>query len=117
MIIVCYSFSSLRMKAANVILLNFFIAIICVAQEPKHNYIPKDGCVPTAEVAIKIAVAVWEPIYGADKIAGEKPFRATLTGDVWTVESSMPKQFNLGGVAVAEISKTDGRVIRISHGM
>ena len=73
------------------------------------------GVVPDDATAIKIAVAVWEPIYGADKISAEKPFRATLTKGVWTVQGSLPEGMK-GGVALAEISKADGRIIRISHG-
>jgi hypothetical protein len=76
---------------------------------------PKDGFVPTKEVAIKIAVAVWEPIYGAEHIASKKPYRAHLTNGVWIVEGSLPEGV-VGGVPEAEISKNDGRILRVSHG-
>ena len=85
------------------------------AEAAKHNFKPKDGYVPDANTAIKIAVAVWEPIYGADKIAGEKPYRAKLNKGVWVVEGSLPEGWS-GGVAVAEIAKNDGRIMRVSHG-
>ena len=39
---------------------------------------PKDGYVPDADTAIKIAVVVWSRIYGEREIAAEKPYRATL---------------------------------------
>ena len=103
------------MKAITGTLLILAVALLGGGEKPKHTVDPKDGYVPTKEVAIKIAVAVWEPIYGADKITDEKPYRATLAGKVWTVEGSLPKGAK-GGVAVAEISKKDGRVIRVSHG-
>lgn len=94
----------------------FVTAVLFAADEPKHNAMPRTvGVVPNEATAIKIAVAVWEPIYGADKIAGEKPFHATLTEGVWTVQGSLPKGW-VGGVALAEISKADGRILRISHG-
>src|SRR5437764_401937 len=64
----------------------------------------------------RIAVAIWEPIYGEDKIASEKPYQARLdTKGVWVVEGSLPKGW-LGGVAIAEIAKDDGRILRVSHG-
>jgi hypothetical protein len=85
------------------------------AETTKHNFKPKDGYVPDARTAIKIAVAVWEPIYGAEKIADEKPYRARLNKGVWIVEGSLPEGW-IGGVALAEISKDDGRIIRVSHG-
>jgi hypothetical protein len=89
---------------------------LCFADEPqKHSFIPKDGFVPDKETAIKIAEAVWLPIYGEKTINNEKPFNATLLNGVWIVEGSLPKGF-IGGVAVAEIAKLDGRIIRVSHG-
>jgi hypothetical protein len=94
----------------------FAAGALFAGDEPKHNAIPRvAGVVRDEATAIKIAVAVWEPIYGAEKIAAEKPFRATLANGVWTVQGSLPKGWK-GGVALAEISKADGRIIRISHG-
>jgi len=100
--------------------LSCFIAVICglttaVAGEPKHNYTPPNGYVPDAATAIKIAVAVWEPIYGRDPVAEKKPFHATLKDGTWTIEGSLPKGW-LGGVPEAEIAQRDGRILRISHG-
>lgn len=86
-----------------------------MAQGQNHNYKPDVGYVPDEQTAIKIAVAVWEPIYGVEKIAKEKPFHARLRNGVWYVNGSLPKGW-LGGVAEAEIAKEDGRVLRISHG-
>ncbi len=103
------------MKAITGTLLALVVAVGGRGDGAKHNVVPKDGYVPTKDVAIKIAVAVWEPIYGADKIADEKPYRTTLTEGVWTVKGSLPKGAK-GGVALAEISKEDGRIIRVSHG-
>jgi hypothetical protein len=85
------------------------------ADEQKHNFKPTVGYVPDSETAIRIAVAIWEPIYGRKQIEGQKPYRATLKDGVWTVEGSLPDGW-LGGVAVAEISKSDGRILRVSHG-
>jgi hypothetical protein len=98
-------------------------AVIALATSPvfggpsnEHTYVPPHGYVPNAETAIAIAVAVWTPIYGRDKIEHERPYRATLRGDNWIVEGSLPSGEQLGGTAVAEISKTDGRIVRVSHG-
>jgi len=84
--------------------------------EPKGS-VTHTGAVPDQATAIKIAVAAWEPIYGADNIARQKPFRAKLRKDgVWLVTGSLAKQYTKGGVALAEIAKADGRILRISHG-
>lgn len=82
----------------------------------EHNYKPPQGYVPDAATAIKIAVAVWEPIYGQEQISQEKPYTAVLVNGIWIVEGTLPKQYTVGGVAVAEISKDDGKILRVSHG-
>ena len=75
---------------------------------------PKNGFVPDKETAIKIAVAVWTPIYGKEHIEKESPYSAELVEGVWIVNGHLPAEV-LGGVAHAEIAKDDGRIVRISH--
>jgi hypothetical protein len=89
---------------------------LLAADSQKHNYKPKEGYVSDEPTAIKIAVAVWIPIYGKKQIEGEKPYHAALSNGVWFVEGSLPGKDVVGGVAEAEISKDDGRILRISHG-
>jgi hypothetical protein len=110
----------MKMKTITAIFLTLGIGLAIGATKAEDNYVQEDGYVPSEDVAIKIAVAVWEPIYGADKIAKEKPFHATLADGVWTVKGSFPKgalaKGMKGGVALAKISKADGRIIRVIHG-
>jgi NTF2 fold immunity protein len=80
----------------------------------KHSYTPKEGYVPTADTAVKIAEAVWLPIYG-ESIQKKKPFTARLENGVWIVEGTLPKD-TMGGVPIIEISKKDGKILRVSHG-
>ena len=92
-----------------------------LAETARHSIKPKDGFVPDAKTAVRIAVAVREPIYGADIIAQEKPYRARLdTNGVWIVEGTLRKSWSIaptfGGVAIAEIAKEDARILRVSHG-
>jgi hypothetical protein len=99
-----------------VCILTLTAVFVFAAETTKHSFKPKDGYVPDAKTAIKIAVAVWEPIYGEKQIAGEKPYDARLdTNGVWIVTGSLP-EFTPGGVAIAEIAKDDGRILRVSHG-
>jgi hypothetical protein len=91
------------------------LAVVAVSQQRKQSYVPQNGYVPNESTAIRIAEAVWIPIYGEKQIQGEKPFHATLRGGVWTVEGSLPAGM-VGGVAIAEISQRDGRIILVSHG-
>ncbi len=90
-------------------------SVLCVAEAQEHNYKPASGYIPDEETAIKVAVAVWTPIYGKDKIEKEKPYKAILKDGIWYVEGSLPEGWK-GGVAEAEIAKDDGKIIRISHG-
>ena len=82
----------------------------------KYSYQPDEGYVPDAKTASKIAEAVWVPIYGEKTIAAEKPFKVALKEGVWTVEGAdLPPNMD-GGVAIIEIAKVDGRILRVSHG-
>jgi hypothetical protein len=81
----------------------------------KYSYFPQEGYVPNEETAIKIAVAVWEPIYGSKKISHEKPYKAKLQNGVWFVTGSLKSGWK-GGVAEIEICQTTAQVIRLSHG-
>ena len=74
---------------------------------------PEKGFVPDAETAIKIAEAIWYPIYG-ESIYEEKPYKAELKNGVWFVSSTMKE--GLGGVAMIQIQKSDCKVLLISHG-
>ncbi len=82
--------------------------------EPPHSYVPPNGFVPDAQTAIEIAKAVWRPIYGTRHL-DQEPFKAELKNDVWHVEGSLPEGY-LGGVAEAEIAKSTGCILRVSHG-
>src|SRR5262245_27877159 len=102
------------MKKALSIAAGFGLAIFLSAQTaPPHAYVPPNGFVPDSLTAMRVAVAIWTPIYGEKQIASEAPYHAELRGNVWTVTGHLP-QGRLGGVAVAEISKRDARVLRIS---
>ena len=67
--------------------------------ESQPNYIPRNGYVPDAKTAIRIAVAVWSPIYGEKQIQSQKPYKAKLKNGIWFVEGSLPKGYNRGVLA------------------
>lgn len=101
-----------------IVLLCLFLTVITVPSTfagDKHFYQPRDGFVPDETTAVRIAEAVLIPVYGEEKIKNERPFKAILRKDIWIVEDSLPEGW-LGGVAIVEISKKDGRIYRMSHG-
>ena len=87
----------------------------------------EDGFVPNKETAAKIAVAVWSPIYGEEDINAERPYHVNLIDDsIWIVEGGciskkdlkhiLFKDALLGGTAYIEIRKSDGKILRMTHG-
>ena len=97
----------------NYVLAGLFFAVPAFAADARFE--PKGGMVPNAETAVAIAVAVFKPIYGAEKIESQRPFNAELKGEVWHVYGSLPAGW-VGGTAEAELSRKDGRIIRVWHG-
>lgn len=95
--------------------------------------IPDKGCVPDAATAIKIAEAVWEPVYGKRAIMKERPFQAFLVRDVWHVfrkfpqskESTRPTRLGevnppppeepKGGSLELEIRRRDGSILKLAN--
>jgi len=83
--------------------------------EPK-TYKPKEGYVPDATTAIRVAEAIAIPIYGEKLIRSEEPFSATLTGGVWLVRGADLQPNESGGVAEVKISKSTGEILGVIHG-
>ena len=118
-------FRNIVKKKDVVVFIFLFLAIIVVTgssfpkppidnRKDQLGYIPKDGFVPNDTTAIKIAEAVWLPIYG-EIIFSKKPFKAVLNKGVWVVEGSLPLNY-LGGVPYIEIQKKDGKILKVMHG-
>jgi hypothetical protein len=92
-----------------------FVATIVLAQQNT----PKRAYVPDSETAVKIAEAVFVPVYGKSQTESERPFIATLKDNVWTVAGTLHCPDGgtncEGGVATVRISKTDARIISMIH--
>lgn len=94
---------------------------VAYSQEPREtkelSVKPKDGFVPNAETAVKIAEAVLIPVYGEKKISEERPFKATRQGDIWRVRGTLNcgSPNCEGGTAVVRISKTTGKILFVGH--
>lgn len=110
-----------------------FLALLLVprlagAQQPTHgSYVPPQGFVPDSVTAVRIAVAVWTPIYGPYDalVLNDQTVVATLNDGVWTVTRGVPPLnpvpgYMIRGVplspvpidtAVVKIAKRDGRIL------
>ena len=82
--------------------------------EQQHSYTPPNGFVPDSATAIRIAEAVLIPVYGDKEVTRQKPLLAELAKGVWTVRGQLGPNVP-GGVAMVQISKRDGRILRMSH--
>jgi|SRR5579864_5166410 len=88
-----------------------------------QGFKPPSGYVPDSKTAVKIAEAVLVSVYGRKQIESEEPLAAHLKGEVWTVGGTLRCPDGrggittqcLGGVAVVQISKTDARILSMTH--
>ena len=117
-------------------LVGFSLALLsCSAVNRQMTDAPTNGVVPDEKTAIRIAEAVVAATYGERSMVGERPFKAKLINDVWTVvgsfhcpcdkPASLDQHGNtassddeclcVGGVASAKISRRDGAILELHH--
>jgi hypothetical protein len=91
------------------------------AQQPGN---PPSNAVPDEATAVKIAEKALTRIYGKKIIESERPFTATLTNGVWHVGGTLycsDEHGNTstspcaGGVAMAEVKQSNGRILKTGH--
>jgi hypothetical protein len=95
-----------------------FVGSVFMEQLPSSvaGYIPPDGFVPNEETAIKIAEAIWFPIYGKSALR-KKPYEVNLIdGKIWVVEGTLKSILpTAGGTPYIEIDKYTGAILRVIH--
>ncbi len=98
-----------------VIYILLFIFFTSFIPKNKMTTLNERDYVPNAETAIRVAEAIWLPIYG-NSIEGNKPFVASLKEkNIWIVSGNLPKNAK-GGVPYIEIQKSDCKILEVSHG-
>jgi len=82
-----------------------------------NNTSPSVDAVPDEETALKIAEAVLTSAYGDDVLSGD-PLTVTFneSKQYWYACGSLPEGW-VGGVPEIWIQKSDGRILKIYHGM
>ena len=98
------------MKRVAVITIVLVLASFSLTQDVSNA--AKPIRVPDSETAIRIAEKALIPVYGKKKIESERPFNATLKGDVWTVAGTCEGDC---GFALVRISRKSGRVLYMEH--
>jgi NTF2 fold immunity protein of polymorphic toxin system component len=104
------------------------VSSIANAQQYQGS-VPHLGFVPDSATAVRIAVAVWIPMYGETAIMAQQPFVAKLNDSVWTVTASPARSLSViealdgrvivGAIAiatpVAKIAQRDARILEASE--
>jgi hypothetical protein len=92
-----------------------FIVDVPAREKLRHGVPRRSGYVSDAATAIRIAEAIWEPLYGQARVSSQKPFQASLNEkSVWVVRGSQPDATS-GAVLSAEVFEPDGRILRVSY--
>lgn len=97
-----------------------FIVFGIVAPSLGQSNSPQSGYVPDEATAIRVAEAVFIPIYGKKHVISERPFQARLKGGSWIVKGSLPKapkaeDIVVGGTMIAEIDRITGCIKAVYH--
>jgi len=100
-----------------------FFCVLLVGVGLGQSNKPKPGPVLDSSTAVRIAEAALIRVYGERQIASERPFTATLKGDVWTVAGTLhcsdgkggTTTVCAGGVAIVRIGKGNGRILSMIH--
>jgi hypothetical protein len=83
------------------------------------GFLPEEGFVPTPEIAVKIAETILSQIYGEKQIEEQKPFLVKMEDEVWIIHGNdveLRKHYEKFGTVYMEISKRDGKILKVFHG-
>jgi hypothetical protein len=75
---------------------------------------PPQGVVPDENTAVKIAEAVFPPVFGQEIVDKFRPYQAQLKDGVWTVYGTL-KPGSRGGTPMIRIRKQDAKVLGVWH--
>lgn len=91
------------------VLVSFSLGSDKKAENPN---LPSRGVVPNEITAVKIAEAVFLPIYGEEVVSKYRSYEASLKDGIWTVFGTL-KLNARGGTPTLTIQKSDGKVLDI----
>ncbi len=78
--------------------------------------INRNGYVPDAQAAVRMAVSIWSSLYGEYLPQENPPIKVSLKSDsLWIVWGTLLPNYE-GGVPYIEIIKRNGTILKVSHG-
>ena len=110
------------MKRKVTIAIILALIILNIGQFTCNNLMNKlfTDAIPDEETAVIVGKAVLIATYGEDMILSQEPFHARYDErkKYWVVSGTWPDNPNLvGGIGTVFIRKSDGKVIKINHGL
>jgi hypothetical protein len=111
--------ASMRLNRTLCFSLLVFVSLAAYGQ----NAAPSRTPVADGATAVKIAEKALIPVYGKKKVLSERPFTAELKDGVWMVSGTLHCPYSqdsnaacAGGVAMVQISQSDGHILSMGHG-
>jgi hypothetical protein len=81
---------------------------------PSTKKVNMQDVIRSEGMALDVCYAYVSNIYGKRCIDTQKPYRRMETKNSWIIHGSLPVNF-CGGVFEFEISKSDGRILKLTH--
>jgi hypothetical protein len=78
------------------------------------EFLRLNGVIPDGVVAVAVAEAIFEPVFGKKYSAKFVPYHARFSDGVWTVYGTL-KEGSRGGTPMLKIQKSDGKVLEVWH--
>ncbi len=103
---------SLRVVVTCAILLALISLGYGLDTKAESSALPSRGVVPDEITAVKVAEAIFLPIYGEEEVSRYRPYEATLKDGIWTVYGTL-KPSARGGTPTMTLQKNDGRVLDV----
>jgi len=88
------------------------LATVTAASPTTRVKLPQRGVVPDEATAVKVAEAIFVPVFGEEEVAKWRPYHAQLKDGVWTVYGTL-KPGSRGGTPMLAIQERDGKVLEI----
>ena len=105
------------LKSAGYLIAATALVLSIVAFAATRAKLPISGVVPDEQTAVKVADAIFQPVFGATEVEKWRPYHAQLDKrGFWTVYGTLPRGMK-GGTPMLKISRRNGRVLEVWHSL
>jgi|SRR3954468_5147844 hypothetical protein len=105
------------LKSACYLIAAIALVLGMVAFAATRPKLPISGVVPDEQTAVKVADAIFRPVFGATEVEKWRPYHAQLDkSGFWTVYGTLPRGMK-GGTPMLKINRRNGRVLEVWHSL